>query len=41
LLVLHDISKVYDNGVIANKNIAMEFQRREIHALLEPVLYPV
>jgi simple sugar transport system ATP-binding protein len=34
LLTLHDISKVYDNGVIANKNIAMEFRRREIHAIV-------
>jgi simple sugar transport system ATP-binding protein len=34
LLVLQDITKVYDNGVTANKNISMEFRRGEIHAIV-------
>jgi simple sugar transport system ATP-binding protein len=34
LLALQDITKVYDNGVIANKNISMDFREGEIHAIV-------
>ncbi|MDR2606837.1 MAG: ABC transporter ATP-binding protein, partial [Treponema sp.] len=34
LLELKNITKVYDNGVVANRNIAMGFRRGEIHAIV-------
>jgi simple sugar transport system ATP-binding protein len=34
LLELKNITKVYDNGVVANKNIAMSFRKGEIHAIV-------
>ena len=34
LLELRDITKIYDNGVIANKNISMDFHKGEIHAIV-------
>jgi simple sugar transport system ATP-binding protein len=34
LLALKDITKVYDNGVVANKNISMDFREGEIHAIV-------
>jgi simple sugar transport system ATP-binding protein len=33
-LALRDITKVYDNGVMANKNISMDFRKGEIHAIV-------
>jgi simple sugar transport system ATP-binding protein len=34
LLELKNITKVYDNGVVANRNITMSFRRGEIHAIV-------
>ena len=34
ILELKDIAKVYDNGVIANKNISVGFRKGEIHAIV-------
>jgi simple sugar transport system ATP-binding protein len=34
LLELKNITKVYDNGVLANRNIAMGFRKGEIHAIV-------
>ncbi|MDR3174887.1 MAG: ABC transporter ATP-binding protein [Treponema sp.] len=34
LLELRNITKVYDNGVVANRNIVMSFRKGEIHAIV-------
>ena len=34
LLEMHGITKVYDNGVLANENVAFSVRRGEIHALM-------
>lgn len=34
VLELKDIAKVYDNGVVANKNISIGFKEGEIHAIV-------
>lgn len=34
ILELKDIAKVYDNGVVANKNISVGFRKGEIHAIV-------
>ena len=34
LLELRDVTKIYDNGVVANKNISVDFRRGEIHAIV-------
>lgn len=34
ILELKDIAKVYDNGVVANKNISIGFRKGEIHAIV-------
>ena len=34
ILELRNIAKVYDNGVVANKNISVEFRSGEIHAIV-------
>lgn len=34
ILELRNIAKVYDNGVVANKNISVTFQKGEIHAIV-------
>jgi len=34
LLRMEDISKIYPNGVVANKNINFRLKKGEIHALL-------
>lgn len=34
ILKLEDITKVYSNGVVANKNINIEFSKGEIHSVI-------
>lgn len=34
ILELRNIAKVYDNGVVANKNISVAFKKGEIHAIV-------
>lgn len=34
ILKMRDITKIYDNGVIANKDVTLEVEKGEIHALM-------
>ena len=34
ILKLKDITKVYDNGIVANKKIDLEIRENEIHAIV-------